>query len=523
MSTPLIALVLVAGAVCIVQQYVIFRSKVHSIRNWHGLRVLLNPVYTIGNVIPYLKGVSLGANWGWTMKHQPFVENGWNVLSVVAAWPAGAIYYVADADAVREITLSNMKWPKPLEQYGALAMYGSNVVITEGKEWKRHRKISAPAFSERNNRLVFDAAVTIMDDLYANVWGVKESVDVDHCLDLTLPIALMVLSVAGFGKNMSWAEDGLPSPGRKLPFTKSLAIVSRDIIIKVLAPTWALGLTKRLRETKAGYEELGYYMQDMIRERKGLIESGKAGLGERADLLTNLLAASEEEGEDALKLTNEELTGNIFIYLVAGHETTAHTLCYTLGMLALYPDEQEKLYQHVKSVIGDRRPTYDDFNALDRVLACFYETLRMFPPVCYIPKKSGEDLVLPVSSSTSDERKTLHCPKGTAIVLDTPALHYNPKYWKDPYVFNPERFLEDYNKDAFIPFSGGARACIGRRFSETEAVAVISMLVSKYTIHVMDEPKYKGESIEQTKERIFKSNIQLTLTPDRVPLTFKRR
>lgn len=124
----------------------------------------------------------------------------------------------------------------------------------------------------------------------------------------------MVLSIAGFGKNMSWAEDGLPSPGRKLPFTKALAIVSRDIIIKVITPTLALNLTARLRETKAGFEELGYYMADMIKERKEMIETGKAGLGERADLLTNLLAASEEEGEDALKLTNEELTGYGFSF-----------------------------------------------------------------------------------------------------------------------------------------------------------------------------------------------------------------
>ncbi|KZT39771.1 cytochrome P450 [Sistotremastrum suecicum HHB10207 ss-3] len=465
----------------------------------------------------------MGNRWAWTLKRKPFIEAGWNIVSIVALWPPTKVLYVADAEAVKEITLSSQRFPKPLEQYIGLIMYGQNVVTTEGKEWKRHRKISAPAFSERNNRLVFEAAVGIMNGLYAKVWGTKESIEVDHCLDLTLPIALMVLSIAGFGKPMGWEEDGTPAPGRTLPFTKALFIVSRDLIPKLLAPDWALNLHPRLRETKAGYEELGLYMADMIRERREMIASGKAGVGERADLLTNLLAASEDEEEDALKLTNEELTGNIFIYLVAGHETTAHTLCYTLGMLALYPDEQEKLHKHIKSIIGDREPTYDDFNALDRVLACFYETLRMFPPVCYIPKKAGEDLVLPVSSAINDEKKTLQCPKGTNITLNTPGLHYNPKYWKDPETFNPDRFLEEYNKDAFVPFSSGARACIGRKFGETEAVAVLSKLISKYTVAVMDEPQYRGETIEERRERIFKSDITITLTPERVPLVFKRR
>jgi len=118
---------------------------------------------------------------------------------------------------------------------------------------------------------------------------------------------------------------------------------------------------------------------------------------------------------------------------------------------------------------------------------------------------------------------TFPVPAGSHVHFHLPALHYNSRYWKDPYRFRPERFLEDWPRDAFLPFSSGARACIGRRFFETESVAVITMMIFKYSIEVKEEPEFIGETFEQRFARITSSKQMLTNTPTRVPLVFKRR
>jgi len=191
------------------------------------------------------------------------------------------------------------------------------------------------------------------------------------------------------------------------------------------------------------------------------------------------------------------------------------------------------MYQQIKAVIPDgKTPTYDDMPALTRANAVYYETLRMFPPVNRIPKVCTEDTVLTCSAaalpghdphSQDLPRKKVRIPKGTNITIHPPGLHYNPRFWEDPYSFKPERFLGDWPKEAFLPFSGGARACIGRRFFETEGIAFLAVLVSQFKIEVKDDPRYANESWEERKTRLLRCKPGLTLTPVEVPLVFKRR
>jgi cytochrome P450 len=245
---------------------------------------------------------------------------------------------------------------------------------------------------------------------------------------------------------------------------------------------------------------------------------------ERYDLFSGLLDAADGDLDGAAVITEDELIGNTFIFLLAGHETTAHTLCFTFAMLALYPDEQERLHQQIKGIMAelDGMPTYEDMNKFTLSLAALYETLRMFPGAPSVPKRAAEDTMLTVNNADGG-KTTFPVPAGTDLQLHLPALHYNPTYWKDPYTFRPQRFLEDYPKDSFLPFSAGARACLGRRFFETESIAVITMMMLKYRVEVKQEPEFVGETLEQCFARITSSEQYLSNTPDRVPLVFKRR
>jgi len=368
--------------------------------------------------------------------------------------------------------------------------------------------------------LVWDETMHIVNELCQVVWEGKREIPVPNVVDLTVPIALFVIGVAGFGKRMSWFEDLNVPEGYHFSFKDALHIVSTDLRLKLFVPQWLLklGPAKRLRDFWTAYVDLEHYMRDMIDRRKD-----SENKEERYDLFSSLLDANEEESEGSAKLSDGELMGNIFIYLIAGHETTAHTLAFTFVMLALYQDEQEKLYQHIMSVAtGGKLPAYEDMGKLSYVLAVLQETMRMFPPVINIPKHAEEDTTLP-TQNMAGEKLTVPCPKGTAIMIHTPGLHYNSRYWKDPHTFNPSRFLGDWPRDAFLPFSAGPRSCLGRRFSETEGVAILTYMIKHFRVDVLEEPQFAGETFEQRKKRLLRCRTALTLYPIKAPLMFKRR
>ena len=145
------------------------------------------------------------------------------------------------------------------------------------------------------------------------------------------------------------------------------------------------------------------------------------------------------------------------------------------------------------------------------------ETLRLFPPVTIIPKVSASDTAFTLTSPTTGETRTLSIPAGTYISLCTPSLHHNLHYWHDPSAFRPARFLGDsdgpsgYNRDAFLPFGGGARACIGKGLAETEGVAVLTRIIARYRVEVMDEPRFREETFEQRKRRLLECGHSLTV------------
>ncbi|KAJ7340865.1 cytochrome P450 [Mycena albidolilacea] len=522
-----------ALAVYVVKLVLEFHRAVASVGNHPGLRQVFSTVLR--------NRLSTVRNRRWFTKHLDFEKHGWDGITDVCAWPrANKGIVLADAAAIKDVTLSRARFPKPVHRYESLVFFGRNIVASEGDEWKKYRKVSAPAFSEKNNKLVWDESVRIMADMFNTRWNNADEVTIDHCVEITLPIALFVIGVAGFGRKMSWKEDTTVPPGYTMSFKDALHTVSTGTITKLIVPTWAMGLTKHLRHVKAAFNELdvGFlnfqrlliqivhhpyfqaYMFDMIKARK---ESERKE--ERYDLFSQLLDASQDGTEDGgAQMSDRELIGNIFIFLLAGHETTAHTLCFTFAMLALYPEEQDRLYQEIKSLMPDRSrlPTYDEMNSFKYSMAVFYETLRMFPPVTNIPKMSAEDTSIIVGNSAG-ATTAIPCPTGTYITIHTPGLHYNPRYWSDPSSFKPERFLGDWPKEAFLPFSAGPRACLGRRFFETEGIAILTMLMSQYKVTVKEEPQFAGETFEERKTRVLNSKPGLTMTPIRVPLTFTRR
>ncbi|KAK7453294.1 hypothetical protein VKT23_011969 [Stygiomarasmius scandens] len=574
-------------------------SRRDEIRRIRGPTTFFPNDSDLSSVFGSSSTLTLGQLQFWLCKRRWYKTSGWDIAAALSFFPRVRItYLISDPGLVKRITSSRAEFPKSTEQYSVLRMFGRNIVTEEDEEWKKYKRICAPAFSERNNRLVWDYALRTMSEFFDDVWladkvGNKTDVVVEDFKVPCTQFTLRILVAAAFGQLLSWKyvdtsytsfmESSSTSPvhslvqkpagnsSDKLAIEEIFEIISEDLFLKLVFPEWLLRnaewallpfgkLRNRVIRVRKAFDGLQTYMKDIITTRNsGASSSGSSLMSsdseKKADLFSNLIEANESDGElkdgqvwdselgeyvspDAnspkkqtgtsgnAKLTDAELMGNIFIFLLAGHETTAHSVCYAMALLALYPDEQEKLYQHILSVCPlDQLPRYDDLPQLTRSMAVVQEALRLFPPVIGIPKKSAEDTSFVVTNPETGEQVTIPVERGEQIVLHVPGVHYNPRYWKNPGEFSPDRFMPGSNwpRDAFVPFSAGARSCLGRRFAEIESVAIITMLTLKYRVKVKEEAKFRNETSEETKERILKSRNGITLTPLRVPLAFTRR
>ncbi len=143
-------------------------------------------------------------DWAWARRYEPFKRYGSDTFITVT--PEKIILYTADADVISQITTRRNDFPKALEVYESLKIYGNNVVTSEGQLWRHHRKITSPPFSEKNNHLVFAETLGQCQDMVDN-WmdGDKESSRTIHTIaDDAMRLSLHVISRGGFGVQLKW-------------------------------------------------------------------------------------------------------------------------------------------------------------------------------------------------------------------------------------------------------------------------------------------------------------------------------
>jgi len=197
---------------------------------------------------------------------------------------------------------------------------------------------------------------------------------------------------------------------------------------------------------------------------------------EKKDIL-GVLLSSRRSTEKEKQLSDEEIVADIYMFLVAGHETTARALTFTLHLLATHPDIQEELHKRIVDTIGDAEPTHNDLPKLDFPFNVFKETLRLFPAVTVIPKTNTETTKL----------GNFEIPARTLLDINVLRIHRHPSYWREPEKFWPQRWYDTTQlgvtlPHCFLPFSHGKRGCIGRRFSEIEATLFLTMFSQRYRV-----------------------------------------
>ncbi|KFY33003.1 hypothetical protein V495_08529 [Pseudogymnoascus sp. VKM F-4514 (FW-929)] len=538
----------------------------------------------------------LSPDWAWNELYDAHEDLGAETFITVT--PTKNTLWTADAGVIHQMTTRQVAFPKPIKDYKVLDVYGRNVVTTEGPEWRMHRKATAPGFNEKNNALVFTESVAQAQGMIRK-WmdgSEKSSRTLKDIPADSMRVALHIISAMGFGVRLLWPGDvfstedkdsGLihmsdePEGRHTMSFEKALATVLDDIFFIMLMPRWLLKIAPMTRPKRAweSYKNWKLYMEELLEKKVEAEVAGEKTLG--MDIMGALVKSATDGGrpgdkspgqleQGKRKLTDENIIGNSFVMLLAGHETTANTIHFCLMELAMNPSSQRNLQKEVRSIFGDSDPkTWDYAYSVNTLLggmvgATMNEMLRLMPPVTNIPKSvsANQEQAIVVNG----EKHTL--PRDLYINFNAVGAHRNPKYWPstgaskvsgkadDLDDFIPERWIkedtanqdeedseeEDFGgftgktssaqlfrppRGAFLPFSDGPRSCLGRRLAQVELIAVLAVIFQQYSIELAvdewasDEEVAKmsvpeklevyAKAVKKTKEIIRTASSMITL------------
>ncbi|KAH8556727.1 cytochrome P450 [Umbelopsis sp. PMI_123] len=218
-----------------------------------------------------------------------------------------------------------------------------------------------------------------------------------------------------------------------------------------------------------------------INDRKKLRATGADSL-EHKTILDFLLEAEDDNGR---KLTDTEIRDQLYVFFLAGFETSSNTLSFLAFELGRRNDVQQRLIDEVKAVPGPLE--YDQTRKLEYVNRCINESLRLYPPASNLTRETSSDFVLPSNPNVI-------IPKGVQITVFIFGMHRDPRYWDKAEEFIPDRWAEPLKvPGSFAPFSVGSRICIGRNFALAEIATLLHGIFSKYRFELKDNVERNGE------------------------------
>jgi len=225
---------------------------------------------------------------------------------------------------------------------------------------------------------------------------------------------------------------------------------------------------------------------DTIRRHLGdLLDTHLGPDGARFDdIASSVIAARDDFTRTAFN--REELIDQLGVLFLAGHETSASALTWAFFLMAEQPDLVARVRAEIRKVAGDDEPlTIEATRHLPLTRNVFRETLRLYPPITFLPRVA--------TAPTTIGR---HQVRRGALVMVAPwVLHRHASYWRNPHVFDPDRFLPEREAEltsgAYIPFGLGPRVCAGAAFAQTEAVLLIAEMFRRFDFHVVDPARVR--------------------------------
>jgi cytochrome P450 len=338
---------------------------------------------------------------------------------------------------------------------------GKGLLNSEGQPWRRQRKLAAPSF-QRSEIAAYGEQM--VDCAQRFLRGVEAGQPIDvHAgmMHLTLDILVKTL----FGTEVSRATEVEQALDGVMREYTPLRISLRNGL-----PEWLTFTSRRrIAQLRAALDSV---VLELIAQKTRSADPGK-------DLLSRLIASTDPEGG----LSDAELRDQTMTLFLAGHETTALVLTYALRLLSLHPQLAERARREVAEVIGGRAPSVADLPALTFTRAVLDETLRLFPPAWALARVSLRDCAI----------SELACRARTEVVISPWIMHRDQRFFNDPELFRPERWLRspELHRCVYMPFGAGPRVCIGNHFAMTEALLVLAVFLARGKFRLLQGPLLK--------------------------------
>lgn len=359
------------------------------------------------------------------------------------------------------------------------SVLGSGILTAPVHKWKKNRKVIQPTFSQKildKFVITFVEKTNIFVDVLKKSVGKGEFDAFESASALTLDtICETAMGVNVHAQTSKFGYGEWLNSAGIIIFLRALFIPFQYDTLFNLTP-----LSSKLYEL---INKIHTFSRNVVvTKRKALEEKPKEELYDDGDgegiikrkAFLDLLLELTSEGK---KFNDEELKDEVITFIAAGTETTATTSSFAFIMLGMHPEVQQKVYEEIIDVLGHDRPiTPEDMPKLQYTERFIKETLRLFPPGPFILRQVQGDFQL--------EEYTL--PSDVSVIVPIIHIHRNAKYWTDPLIFNPDRFLPEETAKrhpySFLPFSAGPRNCIGAKYAMMSLKTIMSAVLRKYEL-----------------------------------------
>lgn len=360
---------------------------------------------------------------------------------------------------------------------------GKGLLTSDGDFWLKQRRLIQPAFhKQKMNQLV--------DNMNKTITAEVDNLDENNFFDVFPAMSQLAFNVVAKSLfEFSISEEKL----HRIKFI--IEEVQKFLVKEIRLPHKALwfSLSGQVRKHLNLAEENNNIIQEIIEGRNASNE-------EYNDLLNMLMETRYEDTGESMSM--QQLIDEIKVLFIAGHETTANALTFTLHFLGRYPEIQQKIFDEITKIESHTDNVIEQLQKMTYTNAVLNESMRLYPPAWITDRENVED----------DSLTEFKIKKSTLIGISFYELHRNPKYWDNPDQFIPERFLGEQKKKSmqyFYPFGAGPRMCIGTGFAIYEMCLTISQIVKKYEI--------------KTKNETVNFNPLVTLKPINIEVSFSKR
>jgi len=436
----------------------------YLMRHWDTL-----PEFCHENTSKYSRD---GGNWGGPLPSVGLLAKG----MVILVMPESVKH-------VLNTNFANYVKGKPLQD--ALEEFlGDGIFASDGAIWKAHRKVASNMFSRRLMRegckIALKHTNTMLGWLKENPSKSGQSVDMQG---MYFRLTMDVFTEIAFGVDLQSITRDEPHP-----FATAFDDIQDCSEKRFSNPLWRIcrlfglngeimfdGMGFRFGEKtiKEGTKVVNQFSKEVIASKRRLASEG-ATMG--PDLLSRFLDTKEDDGEE---MSDKELRDVVMNFMIAGRDTTACALSWTLFELADKPEVQEKIRAELVQVCGDEidAPTFEQVAELRYMHAVAMEVLRLHPSVPKDVKFAVKDDVLPDGTKVPAGATVIYCPY---------AMGRNPDIWDDPLEFKPERFLgqPEPSPYKYPAFNAGPRLCLGKPLAMLEIKLITSLFLHNFEYSV---------------------------------------